>query len=46
MCRNADLTQVWCGGILGCDGSFYVAFDNVAYFGSIKLLIKEKAVMR
>ena len=46
MCRNAGLTQVWCGEILECDESFYIAFDNVAYFGTIKLLIKEKAVMR
>ena len=45
MCRNAGLTQVWCSEILECDESFYVAFDTVAYFGTIKLLIKEKAVM-
>ena len=46
MCRNAGLTQVWRGEIFECDKSFYVAFDNVACFGTIKLLIKEKAVMR
>ena len=46
MCRNAGVTQVWCGEILECVESFYVAFDNVAYFGTIKLLIKEKALMR
>ena len=46
MCRNAGLTQVWCGEILECVESFCLTFDNVAYFGTIKLLIKEKAVMR
>ena len=43
---TADLTQVWCDEMLECNESFYAVFDNVAYFGTIKLLIKEKVVMR